>query len=151
MHRKTKKREKVVGKRIEVKSVPKAHYDIINEALIATVSQDNGTTRILRNPKYLVAAKSGSAQNSQSKTTHAWVAGYFPANDPEIVFTALLTAAGGGGAVLERRVRSAEQSAGSGDPQDDRAGAMGRGQSGHRDLSSEPDEELRAGDACDYL
>lgn len=69
---------------MEVKGVPKEYYDIINEALIATVSQDNGTTRILRNPKYLVAAKSGSAQNSQSKTTHAWVAGYFPADNPKL-------------------------------------------------------------------
>ncbi|HEY4534315.1 MAG TPA: penicillin-binding protein 2 [Fusobacterium sp.] len=96
---KTKKRERVMGRRMEVKDLPKEYYDIINDALIATVSQDNGTTRVLRNPNYLVAAKSGSAQNSQSKTTHAWVAGYFPADNPEIVFTALLTAAGGGGAV----------------------------------------------------
>lgn len=96
---KTKEKIKITGTRMEVKEVPASYFDIINDALVATVSQDNGTTRILRNPNFKVAAKSGSAQNSQSKMTHAWVAGYFPAEDPEIVFTALLTAAGGGGAV----------------------------------------------------
>ena len=40
-----------------------------------------------------------SAQNAHSKITHAWVAGYFPADNPEIVFTAILEGAGGGGAV----------------------------------------------------
>ena len=46
-----------------------------------------------------VAAKSGSAQNAHSKITHAWVAGYFPAENPEIVFTTILENAGGGGSV----------------------------------------------------
>lgn len=78
---------------------PKSYYDILNDALIATVSQDNGTTKILRTEGIKVAAKSGSAQNAHSKITHAWVAGYFPANDPEIVFTTILEGAGGGGSV----------------------------------------------------
>ena len=78
---------------------PESYYDIINDALIATVDQNNGTTRIMRNPYVKVAAKSGSAQNPHSKLTHAWVAGYFPAEDPEIVFTVVLEGAGGGGAM----------------------------------------------------
>lgn len=78
---------------------PSSFYDEIINALIATVSQDNGTTRILRNPYVKVAAKSGSAQNPHSKLTHAWVAGFFPAEDPEIVFVCLLEGAGGGGAM----------------------------------------------------
>ena len=52
----------------------------------------------MKNPYVKVAAKSGSAQNPHSKLTHAWVAGYFPADkDPEIVFVCLLEGAGGGG------------------------------------------------------
>lgn len=78
---------------------PKSYYDILNDALVATVSEKNGTTKKLQTPGLEVAAKSGSAQNSQHKETHAWVAGYFPADKPEIVFTVLLEGAGGGGSV----------------------------------------------------
>lgn len=88
-----------VMKKEQIGKYPKKYYDFINDALIATVEQNNGTTTILRTPGVKVAAKSGSAQNSQSKETHAWVAGYFPANNPEIVFTAILEGAGSGGAV----------------------------------------------------
>ena len=83
----------------EIKYYPKSYYNILNDALIATVSQDNGTTKVLRTKGMKVAAKSGSAQNAHSKITHAWVAGYFPADDPEIVFATILEGAGGGGAV----------------------------------------------------
>lgn len=83
----------------EVGNFPKSYYNILNDALIATVAQNNGTTRVLRTDGMKVAAKSGSAQNAHSKITHAWVAGYFPADDPEIVFTTILEGAGGGGSV----------------------------------------------------
>ncbi len=91
--------EEVLGKKHEIKNFHKKYYDILNDALIATVAQNNGTTKILRRKDITVAAKSGSAQNAHSKTTHAWVAGYFPAEDPEIVFTVVLEGAGGGGAM----------------------------------------------------
>lgn len=91
--------EEVLGKKHEIKNFLKKYYDILNDALIATVAQNNGTTKILRRKDITVAAKSGSAQNAHSKTTHAWVAGYFPAEDPEIVFTVVLEGAGGGGAM----------------------------------------------------
>lgn len=91
--------EEVLGKKHEIKNFPKKYYDILNDALIATVAQNNGTTKILRRKDITVAAKSGSAQNAHSKTTHAWVVGYFPAEDPEIVFTVVLEGAGGGGAM----------------------------------------------------
>lgn len=89
----TKLQEKEIG------HYPKNYYDILNDALVATVSQDNGTTKVLRTAGMKVAAKSGSAQNAHSKITHAWVAGYFPADNPEIVFATILEGAGGGGAV----------------------------------------------------
>ena len=91
--------EEILGKKHEIKKFPKKYYDILNDALVATVAQNNGTTKILRRKDITVAAKSGSAQNAHSKTTHAWVAGYFPAENPEIVFTVVLEGAGGGGAM----------------------------------------------------
>ena len=91
--------EEILGKKHEIKNFPKKYYDILNDALVATVAQNNGTTKILRRKDITVAAKSGSAQNAHSKTTHAWVAGYFPAENPEIVFTVVLEGAGGGGAM----------------------------------------------------
>lgn len=95
----TGEREKVVSNLEKIKEYPESYYEVVNEALVATVDQNNGTTRTLRNPHVKVAAKSGSAQNPHSKLTHAWVAGYFPAEDPEIVFLCLLEGAGGGGAI----------------------------------------------------
>lgn len=89
----------IIPKKKEIKVYPKSYYNILNDALIATVAQNNGTTKILRTEGMKVAAKSGSAQNSHSKITHAWVAGYFPADDPEIVFATILEGAGGGGSV----------------------------------------------------
>ncbi|WP_427170253.1 penicillin-binding protein 2 [Fusobacterium nucleatum] len=94
----TGKIETVVTKKSVVEDYSESYYETINDALIATVDQSNGTTRIMKNPYVKVAAKSGSAQNPHSKLTHAWVAGYFPADeDPEIVFVCLLEGAGGGG------------------------------------------------------
>lgn len=92
-------REKVKVHMEKIKDYPDSYYEVINDALVATVQQDNGTTRTLRNQYVKVAAKSGSAQNPHSKLTHAWVAGYFPAEDPEIVFLCLLEGAGGGGSI----------------------------------------------------
>lgn len=80
-------------------SVPNWYYDFMNESLRKTVADNNGTTTILRTPGVNVAAKSGSAQNAQSKVTHAWVAGYFPVENPEVVFVVLLENAGGGGKI----------------------------------------------------
>lgn len=78
------------------------YYDVITNALIDTVSKDNGTAKALRTKDLLIAAKTGSAQNSAQKTkddSHAWTAGFFPAKDPEIVFVAFVENGGGGGAV----------------------------------------------------
>lgn len=79
--------------------LPSWYYALMGEALRKTVAEDNGTTKIMRTPGINIGAKSGSAQNAQSKETHAWVAGYFPVEDPEVVFVVLLEGAGGGGKV----------------------------------------------------
>lgn len=93
------KTEKI--KSIQVK-YPQRYYDLVREGMIGVVEDKNGTGKILRTPNLKIAAKSGSAQNSQFKETHAWVAGYFPVEDPEIVFVVMLQGAGSGGAVAGR-------------------------------------------------
>lgn len=85
-------------KSVEVK-YPSSYYKMMKDAMIGVVEEKNGTGKILRTKGLKIAAKSGSAQNSQFKETHAWVAGYFPADNPEIVFVVLLQGAGSGGAV----------------------------------------------------
>lgn len=78
------------------------YYEIITNALIDTVSKDNGTAKALRTKDLLIAAKTGSAQNAGQKSkndSHAWTAGFFPAKDPEIVFVAFVENGGGGGAI----------------------------------------------------
>lgn len=79
---------------------PEWYYKVLNKALIDTVQGKNGTTKALKTKGLIIGAKSGSAQNSKYSQTHAWVAGYFPADKtPEIVFTVVLEGAGGGGHV----------------------------------------------------
>lgn len=88
-----------------IRDYPKKYYDILEDALIATVDRDDGTAKILRTKGIKVAAKSGSAQNSHSKITHAWVAGYFPSKNPEVVFTAILENSGAGGKIAGGMVK----------------------------------------------
>jgi penicillin-binding protein 2 len=91
------KEEKI--ERIKKVNLPQKYYDLMEDALRRTVADSNGTTQIMRTKGLNIAAKSGSSQNSQSKVTHAWVSGYFPVENPEIVFIAILEGAGGGGRV----------------------------------------------------
>lgn len=79
--------------------LPDRYYTFMNDALRRTVADSNGTTTILKTEGINIGAKSGSAQNAHSKLTHAWVAGYFPVENPEVVFVVLLEGAGGGGKV----------------------------------------------------
>ncbi len=97
------------GKRTETKKeishsyeTKEEYFDIITNALIDTVSKDNGTAKALRTKDLEIAAKTGSAQNAGQKSqddSHAWTAGFFPAKNPEIVFVAFVENGGGGGAV----------------------------------------------------
>ena len=59
----------ITGEKHQITKFPEKYYNELNEALIATVAQDNGTTKILRTPGMKVASKSGSAQNPHSYTT----------------------------------------------------------------------------------
>lgn len=83
----------------DVDRYPTRDYEIVTNALVNTVEQNNGTAKVLRTPGIKVAGKTGSAENPQYEKTHAWAAGYFPARDPEVVFVAFGEGAGGGGSV----------------------------------------------------
>lgn len=74
------------------------YFGLINDGLLSVVEGKTGTGRILRTENLRVAAKTGSAQN-QGELTHAWVAGFFPYEDPEVVFVAFVEEGGGGSGV----------------------------------------------------
>ncbi len=95
------KNETTVTKIEKVKELnySKSYYNLITDAMVNAVEASNGTVKALRTEGLKVAGKTGSAQNSQFKKTHAWVGGYFPADDPEVVFVAFAEGAGGGGSV----------------------------------------------------
>lgn len=71
------------------------YFDIIDDGLLATVESKTGTARTLRTENMVIAAKTGTAENS-GENTHAWIAGYFPYDDPKIVFVAFVEEGGGG-------------------------------------------------------
>lgn len=58
-----------------------------------------GTARSSQISGIQVAGKTGSAENSQSRRTHAWFVGYAPAEKPKIAFAILVETAGHGGSV----------------------------------------------------
>ncbi|MFA6709150.1 MAG: penicillin-binding protein 2 [Fusobacterium sp.] len=92
-------KEKTVShKSLEV-NYPRRFYDVIENAMIGVVEDKHGTGKRLKTKNLKIAAKSGSAQNTHFKETHAEIAGYFPVGNPEIVFAVLLQGAGGGGSI----------------------------------------------------
>ena len=92
----TGKTKEIKGEKIEV-NYNTEYMEKIKEALVETVEAPNGTAKRLRTKGIRVAAKTGSAQNSKYKETHSWVSGYFPADKPEIAFTAFIEGGGSGG------------------------------------------------------
>lgn len=58
-----------------------------------------GTARRAQVQGVQVAGKTGSAENSQSRKTHAWFVGYAPAEQPKIAFAVIVETAGHGGSI----------------------------------------------------
>lgn len=77
----------------------------IKTALKLPVSGANGTAKILKFDYVKVAAKTGTAQNSSDKN-HSWIAGYFPADKPEIAFVVLVERGGYGGVAAGSQARA---------------------------------------------
>lgn len=71
----------------------------IQQGLWAVVNAPGGTGANARINTGTVYGKSGSAENSMGRTTHAWFCAYLITTKPEIVVTVFLENAGGGGAM----------------------------------------------------
>ncbi|MDY0152050.1 MAG: penicillin-binding protein 2 [Candidatus Cloacimonas sp.] len=79
----------------------------IQKGLWAVVNAPGGTGANAKISGATVFGKTGSAENSMGRTTHAWFCGYLVTSKPEIVVTVFLENAGGGGALaapISRRI-----------------------------------------------
>jgi penicillin-binding protein 2 len=63
------------------------------EAVVA----EGGTAHMIASPRYRIAGKTGTAENPAG-ATHAWFAGYAPAEHPEVVVVVLVEHGGRGAA-----------------------------------------------------
>ena len=70
---------------------------LMQNALRLPVSGAGGTAKVLRFSNFPVSAKTGTAQNTGFKDNHSWIAGYFPSDNPEIVFVSIVEGGGYGG------------------------------------------------------
>ncbi|MDD4310196.1 MAG: penicillin-binding transpeptidase domain-containing protein, partial [Candidatus Cloacimonetes bacterium] len=71
----------------------------IQEGLWSVVNSPGGTGANAKVNGATVYGKTGSAENSMGRTTHAWFCGYLVTTKPEIVVTVFMENAGGGGAL----------------------------------------------------
>ncbi|NMC62455.1 MAG: penicillin-binding protein 2, partial [SAR324 cluster bacterium] len=101
--------------------VQKRILNKVKEAMVSVVNDPHGTGKRAQLPKELgiqVGGKTGTAQvvsldyhkSTEGREHHAWFVGFAPAEDPQIVVTALIEHGGGGGlnaAPLVRQVMEA--------------------------------------------
>lgn len=86
---------------VQKKRLPlsKENLRIIQEGLWAVCNTPGGTASSVQIPGAVTYGKTGSAENSMGKTTHAWFCGYIVTQKPEIAVTVFMENAGGGGAM----------------------------------------------------
>lgn len=87
--------------KLQKKALPlsKQNLRIIQEGLWAVCNAPGGTARRAQVEGAVTYGKTGSAENSMGKTTHAWFCGYIVTDKPEIAVTVFMENAGGGGAM----------------------------------------------------
>ena len=78
-------------------NVSSKNLKLMQNALRLPVSGYGGTTKLLRIGGYPVSAKTGTAQNTGFGDNHSWIAGYFPSDNPQIVFLSIVEGGGYGG------------------------------------------------------
>ena len=78
-------------------NVSPKNLKLLQNALRLPVSGYGGTTKLLRIGGYPVSAKTGTAQNTGFGDNHSWIAGYFPSDNPQIVFVSIVEGGGYGG------------------------------------------------------
>ena len=92
-----------VGRKI---NISQKNLKLMKNALKLPVSSVGGTARILYIPNYPVSAKTGTAQNTGFRDNHSWIAGYFPSDNPQIVFVSIIEGAGYGGVASGQLART---------------------------------------------
>ena len=78
-------------------NVSSKNLKLMQNALRLPVSGYGGTAKLLRIGGYPVSAKTGTAQNTGFVDNHSWIAGYFPSDNPQIVFMSIVEGGGYGG------------------------------------------------------
>lgn len=84
------------------KNMPEIYGSLLtpDEAQILTAfmteTVENGTGAALKNNKYTVAGKTGSAEYKQGEPAHAWFIGFSPATNPEIIVSIIVESVGTG-------------------------------------------------------
>ena len=78
-------------------NVSSKNLKLMQNALRLPVIGYGGTTKLLRIGGYPVSAKTGTAQNTGFGDNHSWIAGYFPSDNPQIVFVSIVEGGGYGG------------------------------------------------------
>lgn len=77
-------------------NISKDTLTIVKEGLIKVVNDPDGTGRYAKVEGLLIAGKTGTAQTSTDKT-HAWFAGFAPADEPKAALVVFLEYGGKGG------------------------------------------------------
>lgn len=78
-------------------NVSSKNLKLMQNALRLPVSGYGGTAKLLRIGGYPVSAKTGTAQNTGFEDNHSWIVGYFPSDNPQIVFMSIVEGGGYGG------------------------------------------------------
>ncbi|MFA3799014.1 penicillin-binding protein 2 [Leptotrichia hongkongensis] len=78
-------------------NVSSKNLKLMQNALRLPVSGYGGTAKLLRIGGYPVSVKTGTAQNTGFVDNHSWIAGYFPSDNPQIVFVSVVEGGGYGG------------------------------------------------------
>jgi len=74
------------------------HLEIINDALMGVVSEEDGTASWVKVPGVSLAGKTGTAQNPHGDD-HAWFVCFAPFEDPEIAVAVIVENAGHGSTI----------------------------------------------------
>ncbi len=86
--------EKIAPQPIATNVVSKDVLDVVRQGMRQTVLA--GSAQSLKTSFTQIAGKTGTAQWSSDKPTHAWFAGFAPYDDPQIVVAVLVEAGGEG-------------------------------------------------------
>lgn len=80
--------------------VSPANLEVIRRAMLGVTSDPDGTAHYaFQGSKLSVAAKTGSAEQSQGPDTHAWFASFAPADQPRIALVVMVESKGHGAEV----------------------------------------------------